>query len=144
MKILIIGAGVVGSIYAARLHWAGEQVSLLARGQRLAELRENAVVLEDEGTGQRTTTPVPLIDHLDPDDEYDLVMVIMRKDQVPWVLPMVAESRCTPNVLFVGNNVAGPEEYTRALGPERVLLGFAGSGGRREGNQVRFVGGMGG
>ena len=51
MKILIYGAGVLGSFYAARLHTAGHTVTLLARGQRLADLRAHGIVLEDARTG---------------------------------------------------------------------------------------------
>jgi ketopantoate reductase len=38
MKLLIYGTGVLGSLYAARLHAAGHTVTLLARGQRLVDL----------------------------------------------------------------------------------------------------------
>ena len=72
MKILILGAGVVGSFNAARLKEAGHDVSLLARGRRLVDLREQGVVLEDARTGRRTTTQVPLVDRLGPEDAYDL------------------------------------------------------------------------
>ncbi len=37
MKILFYGAGVLGSLYAARLQESGQEVSILARGQRLAQ-----------------------------------------------------------------------------------------------------------
>ncbi len=47
MKILFYGAGVLGSLYAARLQEAGQEVSILARGQRLADIREHGIVLED-------------------------------------------------------------------------------------------------
>ena len=40
MKILFYGAGVMGSLYAARLQDSGEEVSILARRQRLADIRE--------------------------------------------------------------------------------------------------------
>ena len=43
MKVLIIGAGVIGSFNAARLTQAGVDVTLLARGSRLADLEANAV-----------------------------------------------------------------------------------------------------
>ncbi|MEV3950585.1 2-dehydropantoate 2-reductase N-terminal domain-containing protein [Streptomyces halstedii] len=33
MKLLVYGAGVLGSLFAARLHEAGHDVSLLARGR---------------------------------------------------------------------------------------------------------------
>jgi len=45
MNILIYGAGVQGSVIAARLHAGGHDVRLLARGKRLADLREHGVVL---------------------------------------------------------------------------------------------------
>jgi ketopantoate reductase len=42
-KILVFGAGPLGSILAARLHQGGQDVSLLARGQRLTGLRSHGV-----------------------------------------------------------------------------------------------------
>jgi 2-dehydropantoate 2-reductase len=42
-KILIIGAGVIGSIYAADLSKAGYSVTMLARFRRFAELQEKGL-----------------------------------------------------------------------------------------------------
>jgi ketopantoate reductase len=39
MKILVYGAGVIGTLYAARLQQEGHQVTILARGSRLADIR---------------------------------------------------------------------------------------------------------
>ena len=41
-----------------------EKITLLARGTGRLNLREHGVVLEDARTGRRTTTQVPLVDHL--------------------------------------------------------------------------------
>ena len=139
MKVLILGAGVIGSFNAARLAEAGKDVTLLARGRRLADLREHGVVLEDFRTGRRTTTQVPLVDHLGPDDAYDLAMVIMRRNQIPSVLPMLAQNPRIPSVLFLGNNAAGPQDLIEALGRERVLLGLGNAGGARQGHVVRYL-----
>ena len=49
-RVLVYGAGVQGGLYAARLHQAGLDVSLLARGRRLADLREHGIVLENRGS----------------------------------------------------------------------------------------------
>jgi 2-dehydropantoate 2-reductase len=136
MKILFYGAGVLGSLYAARLQEVGQDVSILARGQRLADIREYGIVLEDGDTGQRTTTRVNAVEHLTPDDGYDLVVVLMRKNQVAAILPTLAANHHIPSVLFMGNNVAGPDDMVEALGKERVLLGFPGAAGRREGHVV--------
>lgn len=137
MHILVYGAGVLGSLYAARLAESGNDVTVLARGQRLAELREHGIVLEDEATGRESATPVRVVPKLAEDDAYELVMVVVRRDQVGGVLPALAANRRTPNVLFMVNNAAGPDEYVRALGRERVLLGFPGAGGAKEGHVVR-------
>ncbi len=46
MDILVYGAGVIGSVYAARLQQAGYNVSLLARGQRAVSLRTHGIQLK--------------------------------------------------------------------------------------------------
>lgn len=40
MKVLIVGAGVIGSFNATRLKDGGADVTVLARGHRVAKLRE--------------------------------------------------------------------------------------------------------
>ncbi|MFP4343258.1 MAG: ketopantoate reductase family protein [Anaerolineales bacterium] len=139
MKILVYGAGVLGSLYGARLYEAGHDVTLLARGQRLIDVREHGVVLEDVQTHVRTTTRIPVVDALAPETAYDLVLVVVRKSQLETVLPTLAANRATPNVLFLLNNAAGPDQLVEALGFDRVLLGFPGAGGERVGHVVRYV-----
>jgi 2-dehydropantoate 2-reductase len=139
MKVLILGAGVIGSFNAARLKEAGQDVTLLTRGQRLSDLREHGIVLEDYKTGLRTTARVPLVDRVDPDDAYDLAIVIVRRSQVQSILPMLAQNHLIPSVLFLGNNAAGEQEMIEALGRQRVLVGFVNAGGERQGHVVRYV-----
>jgi 2-dehydropantoate 2-reductase len=139
MNILVYGAGVLGSIFAARLRKGGHEVSLLARGQRLADLREYGIVLIDDLSGERQECRVNLVETLAPDDAYDLILVIMRKNQVADVLPILAANKHTPTVAFLGNNAAGPDAYVNALGSARVLIGFAGAGGGRDGYIIRHV-----
>ena len=125
MKILVYGAGAVGSFNAARLKDGGHDVSLLARGHRLLELQEHGVVLESARSGERTTTQVPLVEALEPDDAYDLVLVTMRRHQAPAILPALAQNRHTPTVLFMGNNAGGADDYVAALGRSGCSSGRA-------------------
>ncbi len=46
MKIAIYGAGAIGSYLGVRLHQAGAEVSLIARGEQLAAIKENGVTLK--------------------------------------------------------------------------------------------------
>lgn len=140
-KILVYGSGPLGSLFAARLQQGGNDVTILARGRRLAELREHGIVLVDVQTGEQTVTPVRSTDTLAPDDAYDLVLVIMRKNHALQILPVLAANRHTPNVLFLMNNAAGPDALVEALGPERVLVGFPNSAGYREGHAMHVLSG---
>ena len=49
MRFVIIGAGALGSIYAAYLARAGHEVSLVARGERAASLKEHGICVVGEG-----------------------------------------------------------------------------------------------
>jgi len=144
MNILIYGAGVLGSRYAVALNQAGHQVTLLARGQRLEQLRQHGIVLQEIGSQESTIVSLPVIDHLDADTAFDLVLVMLRANQVSDVLPSLAANQHTPNVLFLGNNIYGPDPLVKTLGAERVLMGFAGAGGLREGHIVRYIRSRGG
>jgi len=139
MKILVYGAGVIGSVYAAYLHEAGHEVSILARGRRLADIREHGVVLEAATSGRRIEAKVPTVERLEPDDAYDLILVVMQKGHLASVLPLLAANRRTPSVAFLGNNAAGPDQLVDVLGAERVLMGFPSFGGYFDGPVVRFA-----
>jgi 2-dehydropantoate 2-reductase len=138
-KILVYGTGPLGSLFAARLQQGGNDVSILARGQRLVDLREHGIVLVDVLTQEQTVTRVNVVERLAPEDAYDLVLVIMRKNHALQILPVLASNRHTPNVLFLMNNAAGPGALSEALGQGRVLIGFPGSAGYREGHIVHCL-----
>ena len=139
MKILVFGAGVLGSLYAARLRQSGQDVSILARGQRLKDIRKYGIVLEHALTRKKEVVPVPVVEHLGEDDAYDLIIVLVRKNQVTSVLPVLSANRKTPNILFMVNNPSGYDDWIGAVGRERLLLGFAGAGGTLTGNTVRYI-----
>ncbi len=58
MKLLVYGAGVCGSLFAARLHETGHDVSLLARGGRLTALRQHGVQLAEGDSPAVRRVPV--------------------------------------------------------------------------------------
>ncbi len=54
MKTLVMGTGVIGSVYAGHLGQAGHEVTLLARGSRLDDLTRGGLVLLRQGGGAQT------------------------------------------------------------------------------------------
>lgn len=137
-RLLVIGAGVNGSICAVGLQNAGINATVLARGKRYEELRDEGIIIEDPLKNTRTVTRVPVIDSLKPDDIYDYILVVVRKNQVPALLPVLAKNK-SPNVVFMINNPTGPDEFIRALGASRVMLGFVFAGGKRDGDIIRAI-----
>ena len=138
MRILVYGAGNIGSLYAGLLSCAGHDVSILARGERLRAIAEEGIVLEDFATGARTTARVKAIAELNADDTYDVLIVAIGREHVFDVLPVLAENR-SGSVLFFGNNAAGPGAFVEALGASRVLLGFPGAAGIPGDGAVRYL-----
>jgi len=141
-RILVIGAGVNGSICASELFKAGIDVTVLARGKRYEELCSDGIIIENPLRKTRSVTRVPVVSVLKPDDRYDYVLVVVRKNQVRDLLPVLATNQ-SPAVVFMVNNPSGPDEWVAALGRERVMLGFVFGGGKRDGNVIRAIRGGG-
>lgn len=138
MRILVFGAGVLGSLYAARLKQSGQDVTVLARGRRFQFLCENGIVLVNGYTEERSVQEVSVVDEVDPEERWDLVIVFLRKNQLPEAIPALKRAD-TSAYLFMGNNVKGPELLSDELGAGRILMGFPGAGGVMEHDVVRYV-----
>ena len=137
-RILIIGAGVNGSAIASSMHTAGMDVTVLARGKRFDELQNEGIVIENPFNKKRQVTRVPVIIALSPEDCYDFILVVVRKNQALELLPLLARNR-SPNIVFMGNNLTGPDEFIKALGRERVMMGGVYAAGKRDGSLIRAM-----
>ena len=72
-RILVIGAGVNGSVCASGLYTAGIDATILARGKRYKELQDDGIVIENPFKNTRSVTRVPVIHSLEPQDCYDFI-----------------------------------------------------------------------
>lgn len=138
VRILVVGAGVIGSVYAGRLLDAGHEVVLLARGRRLADLRAFGLVLVEAESGRRTVQRVTATGDIGADERYDLVLVPVRSEQLLSTLPVLCAMTDGSPVLFFGNTAGRQPELVEALGG-RALFGFPAAGGTRDGATIRYV-----
>jgi 2-dehydropantoate 2-reductase len=138
VDILIYGAEVIGSVYAARLQETEHNVTLLARGQRAASLRAHGIQLENAATGRKTVTRVAVVEQLAPDDRYDVVLVTLRLEQLHSVLPILAANHQVPTLLFLLSNPTGMQQFEQ-LDPQRVVSGFPAVGGVRKGDAAHYI-----
>lgn len=134
MKILVIGAGVLGSLHAALLFEAGVDVSLLARGARQAEIREHGVLLAEGTSASIRSVRVPVVEK--PTNEFDLFVILVRTHQLDAVLESLAGLK--GDVLTALNWAGGAGPIEAAVGRQRVLLGFPAQGGTMDGEIVRY------
>ena len=139
MKILFFGAGPLGSVYAHLLHQSGADVTVLDRGERYRWLKEHGVVVVNEITSQQASSRVNVINQLGPDDAYDWVIVLIRKNKLNPVIETLASVPGVKNILFMGNNVEGFDSYLERLPVEKVVFGFPGAGGGITDQTVHFA-----
>ena len=80
MRILIYGAGVIGSLYAALFAEAGYDTNIYARGKRLEALRNNG--LQYKKNQELIMAEIRILGELPNDDIYDFVLLTVRENQL--------------------------------------------------------------
>jgi 2-dehydropantoate 2-reductase len=135
-RILFFGAGAIGSLYAGKLALWGHDVTMLARGKRLEELREQGLVLFSEKQGEEKAT-ISLISELKSDDKYDYVFVTLRRDNLHDVLPILGQNQSQSFVCMV-NTADGFSEWITYLGAERIIAAFPGANAKIENGSVHY------
>src|SRR5271170_2336465 len=80
MKICVVGAGAIGGFLAVKLHTAGEDVSIVARGAHLAAIHISGLTLiEETGETKATLKATSNIADLGPQD---VVILGLKAHQV--------------------------------------------------------------
>lgn len=125
-RILILGAGVIGSMYAIKLIEAGFDVTLFARSNKYKSLRENGLRYKEKGTVR--SIQVNVIDTLENDDIYDFIFVTVRYDRSESALLALKDNQ-SKNVVTMTSNSMGFSSWLDIVG-DRLLPAFPGFGGQ--------------
>lgn len=130
MRILVFGAGVVGTIYAWQLHEAGADVTLMVRKQRLVRYSHSGVPISytdmrngKKSIGQAVFRP-QTVDRIDPAKTFDLVIICVRNNQLADVIPYIVKQAPKSHFLFLGNFWDEVKLVRKFLPPDRFSLGF--------------------
>ncbi len=126
MRILIYGAGVIGSLYAAYLAESGYSISVLARGKRLEDLKQNGLRYFRRGETRRAD--VTILETLQPGDRYDYIFLTVREEQLRCALAQL-NGNISPTIVTMANTIAPYAELDRLCGKGRLLPAFPGAGG---------------
>lgn len=125
-KILILGAGVIGSIYAMKFIEAGLDVTIFARSNRFKSLKENGLQYSEKG--EVKSIKVNVIDKLENDDIYDFIFVTVHYDQSESALLALKDNQ-SKNIVMMTNSSMGFSTWQNIVG-DRILPAFPGFGGQ--------------
>lgn len=109
MKILVFGAGVIGTTYAWQMWEAGHDVSLLVRKQRLVRYSHSGVTITctdvrgKEKEYKKTVFRPKTIDRLDGKEAFDLIIVAVKNYQLHDAVPYIAKFGGHAPILFLGH-----------------------------------------
>ena len=131
MRILIFGAGVIGSLYAALLAEAGFDVSVYARGRRLESLRQDGLLYKSNAEIRKA--PVNVLSKLEAGDLYDLVFLTVRENQLHAALEELRQNFSLTIVTMV-NSLETYDKWEAICGEGRIVPAFPGAGGGFDGN----------
>jgi len=135
-QILVVGEGVIGSVYATGLSEAGNDVAIFAKDDGSGP--SHLLQLENAESGEETRLRLPTFTQASPATRFDLIVVCVRAEQLVSTLPILASMSESPNVLFLGNLGGQMGSIVATLG-ERALFGFPSIGGRRDRDRIVFV-----
>jgi len=130
-KILIFGAGVLGSWYGWELSQKDLSLTLFARKDQAERIRSSGINIHNSKTGEDIYwNPESVIS--EAEGHFDLILVFVRAGQIEEALTELKHFTGNPPVLFMGNTVTSHIESVKVLGKHRVLTGMAGVGGYRD------------
>ena len=121
MKVLIIGAGVLGSNLAHSIK-KGNDVTILARNKTYENLKSNGLIIKHK-LGKKTIDHFNVIEKLDKNDIYDVIFIVSRFSSLDSIVPII-ENNKSKNIVFVGNNMS-VEKY-RDIKNKNVLFAVLG------------------
>ena len=136
MHIVILGAGALGTVLGAHLTRAGEDVTLIARGQRAAYLQAHGATI----TGLVDfTVPVRVVTDPSHIHNADVLIVTVKTYDMEPALHSV-EHLHVASVLSIQNGVLKNEQLAQTFGWEKVLGAMAAfSGAVLPTGTVRFT-----
>jgi 2-dehydropantoate 2-reductase len=121
MKIVILGAGALGTVLGAHLARAGEDVTLIARGQRAASLQAHGATL----TGLvDCTVPITVVTNPQQIHEADVLIVTVKTYDMEPALKSIQHLQ-VESVLSLQNGVLKHEQLAQTFGWEKVLGAMA-------------------
>ena len=126
MRFAVIGAGAVGGYFGGRLAQSGEEVWFLARGRTLEAMRQHGLKVEST-KGDFVLPSVLVSEQASEVGPVEVVLVAVKAGQIaelaPTLKPLIGPQTI---VVPLQNGVEAPDELSRMVGGDKVLVGLCG------------------
>ena len=126
MRILIYGAGVIGSLYAVLLKEAGYDTTIYARGHRLEALQNQGLLYKKNNIIKKVD--IKVIDYLQDNDIYDFIFLTVRENQLYQALKELKSNK-SKTIITMVNSIDNYEKWESIVGKGKILPAFPGAGG---------------
>lgn len=134
MRILIIGAGVLGSNLAHSIK-KGNDVTILARNKTYENLKNNGLIIKHK-LGKRSVDHFNVIDKLEENDIYDVIFVVSRFSSLDSIVKIIEKNK-SKNIVFVGNNM-NSEKYMN-IKDKNILFAFFMAAGKKYDGYINSI-----
>lgn len=134
MRILIIGAGVLGSNLAHSIK-KGNDVTILARNKTYENLKNNGLIIKHK-LGKRSVDHFNVIDKLEENDIYDVTFVVSRFSSLDSIVKIIEKNK-SKNIVFVGNNM-NAEKYMN-IKAKNILFAFFMAAGKKYDGYINSI-----
>lgn len=142
MRVLVYGAGVIGSALIHVLCQAGNEVTIAARARTKVQLETRGLKLYHLLKKKHTVDMPRIVEIPSTEEAFDVVFSVMQNQQQLALLDTLAAVNA-PYVILVGNNLTAAEAEARILEDNQtqktVLFGFQPSAGHREPEETTVI-----
>ena len=134
MRILIIGAGVLGSNLAHSIK-KGNDITILARNKTYENLKNNGLIIKHK-LEKKSVDHFNVIDKLDENDIYDVIFVVSRFSSLDSIVKIIEKNK-SKNIVFVGNNM-NAEKYMN-IKDKNILFAFFMAAGKKYDGYINSI-----
>src|SRR5437773_7552903 len=102
MRICVVGAGAIGGLLAAKLHAAGEEVTVIARGRHLEAIKKDGLRLVDGEI--EITARVAATDSVAEAGKQNLLILAVKAHQIADVADDLAKTYTRDTMVLTAQN----------------------------------------
>ncbi|WP_298826002.1 2-dehydropantoate 2-reductase [uncultured Planococcus sp.] len=129
MKILVVGAGAMGSLFGGRLKTQHDEVLLYNRNNPHVEKINHSGLTIVERDNKETTVPLTVVQEISKTDRYDVVLVLVKAHATRTVLEKMKGSFSSQTLIITMQNGLGNLEVIKELFPDNpAVAGTMGCG----------------